>query len=176
MNDARGSSGSCTGFSASRTKLRWNTHQVPAVWVGVVRSSPGRRLTRNPGGHLPEKSGNSRIFASSDGIARGCTNHAPRTMSCDPAACEDLLDNLYQTCDEWDSIALLFYSAIYRVFIPVGLQYSCDGPSFSCAHPQLNCPIGALLSWVAQPIPVVVDYEQRTQRNHSNTTGIIGSE
>jgi hypothetical protein len=33
------------GFSGSRTRLQWSMHPASAVWVGVVCSSPGRRLT-----------------------------------------------------------------------------------------------------------------------------------
>ena len=57
-------------------------------------SSPGRRLTfsenpgkfssssQNSGSHRQGNPGFSGIFASSDGIVRGCTNHGPTTVSC----------------------------------------------------------------------------------------------
>ena len=46
-------------------------------------------LAANSGSHLPENLGKSGKIWDSDGIVRGCTNHAPRTASCDSAACED---------------------------------------------------------------------------------------
>ena len=99
------------GFSESRTRLLWSTHlcgartrlQTRLQWCGwrVVLLEPLARPTfsenpgkisspsQNPGSHRQGIPGNSGIFASSDGIVRGCTNHGPRTVSCDPAACED---------------------------------------------------------------------------------------
>ena len=75
------------------------------VWVGVVclarptfSENPGKILGESRASHrilgvtgreFWDFLGNSGIFASSDGIVRGCTNHAPRTVSCDSAACED---------------------------------------------------------------------------------------
>ena len=141
------------GFSGARSRLQWSTQQASVEHAagfsggGVLEAWASSDFLRKSW-EIPEPVAKSwdhrrRILGNSG-------NLASHRMG--------VLDNLYRTCDEWDSIALLFYSVMYRVFIPVGLQYSCDGPSSTCAHPQLNCPIGAL-SWVAQPIPVVVDYE-----------------
>jgi hypothetical protein len=95
-----------------RGRLQWNTHQVSvghargfiggcgAVGGGWCARALGPvRLSRKILGdvELAAKSWQSSAENSGDfwdlciirRIVRGCTNHAPRTMSCDPAACED---------------------------------------------------------------------------------------
>jgi hypothetical protein len=90
-----------------RGRLQWNTPQVSVGYArgfnggwGVVCSSPWPRPTfsENPGRCRARR----KILAIIGRefwdfwdlciirrIVRGCTNHAPRTMLCDPVACED---------------------------------------------------------------------------------------
>jgi hypothetical protein len=100
------------GFSGTSTRLQWIAHQDP---VGHTRSFGAARtrpqwcgwgwcarasdfLGKSWGilepaakswGSSAGNSGKIWEFASSDGIVRGCTNQAPRTVSCDSAACGD---------------------------------------------------------------------------------------
>ena len=89
------------GFSGSRTKIQWVTHEASvqhAPGFSGVGGGASDFLGKSWGILEPvakfweSSAGNSgKIweFASSDGIVRGCTNHVPRTVSCDSAACED---------------------------------------------------------------------------------------
>ena len=92
------------GLSGSRTKLQWVTHEASVQHApglsgvgggGVVEpwaSSDFVRKSWESSGRIPsspQNSGKIWEFASSDGTVRGCTNHVPRTVSCDSAACED---------------------------------------------------------------------------------------
>ena len=94
-----------TGPRGTRTRFQWITHEasvehapgfsgvggggVLEPWASsdFLRKIQGNsRARRKILGSSAENSGN---FASSDGIIRGFTNHDPRTVSCDSAACED---------------------------------------------------------------------------------------
>ena len=106
-----------------RGRLQWDTHEATVdhapgfsgasaehaagfsggvgLWAGVVRSSPGRRLTfsgnpgefssppQNPGGHLPGILGKSGILTASFEGAPITTGEEAGLVSRDSAACED---------------------------------------------------------------------------------------
>ena len=72
-------------------RLQWDTHEVSVEHAagfsggGVLEPWASSDFLRKSWG-IVEPAAKS---WGSDGIVRGCTNHGPRTASCDSAACED---------------------------------------------------------------------------------------
>ena len=74
------------GYSGARTRHQWRCGAAGGGWCSspwprlTLPENPGKfsSSTQNPGNDLRGFLGNSRNFASSDGIVRGCTNQDPR--------------------------------------------------------------------------------------------------